>query len=98
MSIKSSGARYDPGTEVNPLQSGVAVPAKSFIVGKYDDEGRRKVAGAVRLRGRARRAGHHAAPAGGRVGLHAPEGAAPLHGRAHRLRPVRHREPVAGGA
>ena len=47
MSIKSSGARYDPGTEVNPLQSGVAVPAKSFIVGKYDDEGRRKVAGAL---------------------------------------------------
>jgi len=42
-----SGITSSPGTEVHPLQSGVAVPAKSFIVGKYDSEGRKKTAGAL---------------------------------------------------
>ena len=44
---KFSGVTSDPGTEVHPLSSGVAVPAKSYIVGKYDQDGRRKLGGAL---------------------------------------------------
>ena len=43
----ATSSKYDPGTEVNPLSSGVAVPTASFIVGKYDEDGRRKVTGVV---------------------------------------------------
>jgi len=40
-----SASRSEAGIEVNPNNSGVPVPSKSFIVGKYDDYGMRKQPG-----------------------------------------------------
>jgi hypothetical protein len=43
--IKSSGFKNDPGSEINPLRSIIPVDGKSFIVGKYDEDGRSKAVG-----------------------------------------------------
>ena len=39
--MNQSHVSSDPGVEISPLAGGVAVPAKSFVVGKYDGDGRR---------------------------------------------------------
>ena len=42
---QSSGVRSDPGSEINPNRSVLPIDGKSFIVGKYDEYGHRKMAG-----------------------------------------------------
>ena len=44
-SSKFTPSRSEAGVEVNPLRSGVPIPAKSFIVGRYDEYGGKKTAG-----------------------------------------------------
>src|ERR1017187_5952834 len=46
-SQQHSGVRSDPGSEINPNRSIIPIDGKSFIVGRYDDQGGKRASAKV---------------------------------------------------